>query len=111
MGWKRLPTLLAHIPLRPLPLSEQRQKLLQETGHLPELAFKTVPRVGKASLGPILPDQAAPLQEPAEQAGSACGHTSKCAHLRHPCTAAARGQALPGARVRAGRGARAHRQL
>ena len=47
MGWRRLPTLLAHVPLRTLPLSEQAQKTLDQTGHVSELAFKTVPRIGK----------------------------------------------------------------
>ena len=50
MGWaRRLPTLFAHIPLRTLPLSEANQKLLAETGHLPEVAFKTTPNIGKVS--------------------------------------------------------------
>ena len=51
MGWRRLPTLLAHVPLRTLPLSEQAQKTLEQTGHVSELAFKTIPSIGKVLLG------------------------------------------------------------
>ena len=51
MGWRRLPTLLAHVPLRTLPLSEQAQKTLEQTGHVSELAFKTIPSIGKVLSG------------------------------------------------------------
>ena len=54
MGWRRLPTLLAHVPLRTLPLSEQAQKTLEQTGHLSELAFKTIPRIGKVQLSQVV---------------------------------------------------------
>lgn len=49
MGWRRLPTLLAHIPLRTQPLSEKQKTLLEQTDHLPEIVLKTIPSVGKVS--------------------------------------------------------------
>lgn len=47
MSWKRLPTYFLSFPLRLLPLSEKQQKVYETTGHLTELAFKTVPSAGK----------------------------------------------------------------
>lgn len=47
MSWKRLPTYFVNFPLRLLPLSEKQQKVYETTGHLSEVAFKTVPRAGK----------------------------------------------------------------
>ena len=47
MIWKRLPTYLLNLPLRLMPLSEKQQKVLEETGHLADVAFKTVPSIGK----------------------------------------------------------------
>ena len=47
MSWKRLPTYFLNFPLKLLPLSEGQQKLYEQTGHLTELAFRTVPKAGK----------------------------------------------------------------
>ncbi len=47
MGWKRLPTYFLNFPLRLLPLKEKQQKIYEATGHLTEVAFRTVPKAGK----------------------------------------------------------------
>lgn len=47
MVWRRLPSFLPNISLKPLPLSEAQQKAFQATGFLKEIAFKTAPSTSK----------------------------------------------------------------
>ncbi len=52
MGWRRLPTYLVNFPLRLMPLTPKQQKALEITGHVSEVAFKTIPSVGKVRGAP-----------------------------------------------------------
>lgn len=47
MGWRRLPTYLVNFPLRLMPFTSQQKKAFEATGHVSEVAFKTIPSVGK----------------------------------------------------------------
>jgi hypothetical protein len=50
MAFRRMPTFLANIPLRMLPLAEEQLAQLRETGWLREVAFRTQPNVNKVLL-------------------------------------------------------------
>jgi hypothetical protein len=52
MGWRRLPTYLVNFPLRLMPLTPKQRQALETTGHVSEVAFKTIPSVGKVRAAP-----------------------------------------------------------
>ena len=47
MGWSRLPTYLANIPLKLMPFSEAQQKAYEATGFVKQITFQTVPSINK----------------------------------------------------------------
>ena len=47
MPWRRLPTYLVNYPLTLLPFTEKQTKTFAATGFVSEVAFKTIPSVGK----------------------------------------------------------------
>ncbi|KAK9819255.1 hypothetical protein WJX81_004801 [Elliptochloris bilobata] len=50
MGYRRLPTFLVNFPLRLMPFTEKQKKTFEATGHVSEVAFKTIPSVGKLEI-------------------------------------------------------------
>ena len=49
--FRKFPTFLANVPLRLLPLTEKQQAVYDQTGFVQDIAFKTVPSVGKVRPG------------------------------------------------------------
>jgi len=77
MGWRRLPTYLVNFPLRLMPLTPKQRQALETTGHVSEVAFKTIPSVGKVRAGPGGVPPARPRDLPGRSMRPAAGPTAR----------------------------------